>query len=157
MVGALALLGCGPDDVTASEDAAEAEETSSDGLATDDPRWCVEVVESAEVRMPVTDADNECDAEISAEACEANPACTAVFGRPVECPAAGACASEIVEFLGCIPFTICKLGAANYCRETQGYLLTYASQQGSCTPFWMMDCVTSPDYAATGEPPPECS
>ena len=161
LVGALAPLGCGPDNVTTSKEAAGvAEETSSDGpsddLPPDDPRWCVKPVEGAEVRTAMTELDIECGAEISAEACEANPACTAVFGRPIVCPAAGACTNETVEFLGCIPFTLCKQGAAVYCREIQGYLVTYASQQGGCTPFGMMDCVTSPDYAAMSEQPPNC-
>ena len=153
----LELFGCGPEEVKASE-ATSLEETSSEETSSesDDPRWCVAKVEGAEVRTAMTEAEIECGAEITAEACEANPACTAVFGRGVQCPESGACTTDAVEFLGCIPFTICKQGTAVYCREMQQYLLTYASQQGTCVPFGMMECQTSPDYAAIGEPLPTC-
>jgi hypothetical protein len=150
VIGVLELFGCGPDNVTSSE------ETTTGDLPADDPRWCVEEVEGAEVRMATTDLELECGAEITAEACEANPACTAVFGRGVACLDAGACATGSVEFLGCVPFTICKPGTPIYCREFQGYLLTYASQQGDCTPFGMMNCRTSPDYTALNESLPDC-
>jgi hypothetical protein len=158
VIGVLESFGCGPDNVTPSNDAGtQAEETASDVADLPaDPRWCVETAEGAEVHFAMTDLEVECDAEITAEACEANQACTAVFGRGVQCLDMGACVTEPVEFLGCVPFTICKPGTAIYCRELQGYLLTYASQQGDCTPFGMMSCQTSPDYAATSEPLPDC-
>jgi hypothetical protein len=173
VLGVLALFGCGPDDLTSSNDAdTKTEETSSEGtsetppadlppdppadLPADDPRWCIEKVEGAEVRIAMTDLELECDAEFTAEACEANQACTAVFGRPVQCLDSGACATGTAEFLGCVPFTICKQGTTVYCRESQGYLLTYASMQGDCTPIGMMACQISPDYVAMSEPLPEC-
>jgi hypothetical protein len=160
MTVALVLLGCGPGDVIPLEDTGtEAAETSSDppvDLPADDPRWCVQPEQDAEVRMPTTEVEIACDGEPTQEACEANPACTAVLGRAVQCTDAGVCATEAVEFLGCIPFIICKPGLAIYCREIQGELSTYVSMQGTCTPFGMMNCETSPDYAEIGELPPDC-
>jgi hypothetical protein len=160
VVGALTLLGCGSRDVVSSEESGtEAEETSANqpaDLPADDPRWCVDVEQGAEERMPTTEAELACAAKTTAETCEADDECTGVFGRGVQCTDAGACATEPVLFLGCVPFTICKQGAAIYCREIQGYLLTYASVQGGCTPFWMTNCETSPDHMSTGEPLPHC-
>ncbi|MFO7561320.1 MAG: hypothetical protein R6X02_01650 [Enhygromyxa sp.] len=160
VAAALAQLSCGPRDIPSPEDSSAEDPVDTEGSPTDlpahDPRWCIEVAEETETRIPMSDLDNECGAELTAEACEANPACTAVFGRPVQCPEAGACLSGGVEFLGCIPFVVCLPGAVIYCRETQGYLLTYASMQGGCVPFWMMNCMTSPDYAAMLEAPPDC-
>jgi hypothetical protein len=162
VIGVLELFGCGPDNVTPPDDtgtnaeATSSEETSPADLPAVDPRWCVEEVEGAEVRIAMTDVETACDAELTAVACEAIQACTAVFGRAVQCPESGACATGTTEFLGCVPFTICKPGTNIYCRETQDYLLTYASQQGDCTPFGMMACQISPDYVAIGEPPPDC-
>jgi hypothetical protein len=162
VIGVVESFGCGPDNVTSSDDAgtkaqeSSSQETSPGDLPADDPRWCVEEVEGAEVRMATTDVELECGAEVTAEGCEANQACTAVFGRGVACLDAGACATGSVEFLGCVPFAICKPGTPIYCREFQGYLLTYASQQGDCTPFGMMSCRTSPDYTALNESLPDC-
>ncbi len=138
-----------PDDGSADE----LGDTESTPDLPDDPRWCVDQREATE-RVPTTEADNECAAELTAESCEANPACTAVFGRGIECAASGACIDGAVEFLGCVPFTICKMGSAIYCRSMQGFLVTYASMQGDCTPFWMSECLTTPDLG--GEQPPEC-
>src|SRR5690554_4566785 len=87
VIGVLALFGCGPNDVVPTDAGTEAEETSSnppDDLPANDPRWCVQGEQDAEVRTPTTDAETACDAETTAEACEANDACTAVFGRAVE-------------------------------------------------------------------------
>jgi hypothetical protein len=167
LMGALVSFGCGPDTVAASGDDAgtkaeesseetSSEETSPGDLPPDDPRWCIEQVEGAEVQYAMTELEIECAAELTAEGCAANPVCTAVFGRGIQCPDSGACATEPVEFLGCVPFTVCKPGTAIYCREMQGYLLTYVSMQGDCTPFGMMDCRVSPDYTQLTEPVPDC-
>ncbi len=166
VMGVLALFGCGPETITPSDDAStkadgtSSDETPSTDLPADDPGWCVGKIEGAEARMPMTDDEIACDAEITEAGCEANQACTAVFGRPVQCTDSGACAAGTTEFLGCIPFVICKQGATIYCRElpdgSQDDLLTYASQQNDCIPFGMMACQTSPDAAASNEPPPDC-
>lgn len=162
----LGLLGCGPDQVQTSaqsstqsgtDSGAQTETSSATPDLPPEPGWCIEVRPGSQPRVPTSALDIACEAEPDVGSCDANPDCTWISGRRLDCDEPGVCVSGQDQYLGCIPFEICKLGAAIYCREgPDGELTAYASIHGDCAPFGMMQCVTTPDYAAEVEPPPSC-
>ena len=150
--------GTGDAETTSSSSESGSNATTSDGSGeTTDGlgKSCFSVVPGTENDIPWAEVEQECFAEDTAEACDLNANCTAIFGKPVNCTRDGICTQGEAAFLGCISFKICKPGAVVYCQTKNGYLFTYLGTQGDCVPPLYSECSWS-GGSLIDEPAPPC-
>lgn len=115
---------------------------------------CVLVVGPSD-EPPVPDPDG-CFAIADEAGCKAmGDACTALFGVPAQCDDSQWCVPdrEATVFLGCRPFTICKLSGKVVCVADE--LGTHAFYTMSCTPMGFGRCEPGLDFDGS-EPPSAC-
>ncbi|MCY0994219.1 hypothetical protein OV203_44225 [Nannocystis sp. ILAH1] len=127
---------------------------TASGTTTTGAEACVLVV-GPSGEPPEADPDG-CFAVADEAGCKAmGDACTALFGVPAECADSQWCVRdrEASVFLGCRPFTICKLWGKVVCVADE--LGTHAFYTMSCTPMGFGLCEPGLDSDGS-EPPPAC-
>lgn len=92
--------------------------------------------------------------EAGCEAKEEQGMCTGLFGTPVSCSGDAICLAEAAVYLGCRPFSICKMWPKLVCRTgPSGELEVYYTTV--CVPDGFGEC--DPQPAFDGETmPPRC-